>query len=104
MKKQKAALIGLILPFLTIETILALALLSLTNITVSSAIAADKLILLTLGLSPLICILGGTVSIIALVKSEMKITAFVGALANIALLSFMLCFSASFVRDFSFAG
>jgi hypothetical protein len=104
LKKEKAALIGLILPFLTIETNLVLALLPLTNITVSSAIAVDKLILLMLGLSPLICILGGTVSIIAFVKSEMKITAFVGAVANIALLIFMVYFSPSFAKDFGFAG
>ncbi len=100
LKKQKAALVGLIVPFFTMVVFILLALLSLTNRTVSSAIAIDKLILVIVGLSPVIYTMGAIVSITALVKSKMRITAFAAMVVNIALLIFMLCFRTSFLKDF----
>ena len=102
MKNQKTALIGLILPSLPVGTFILLVLLSFINNTVSSIIAADKLILLTVGLSPVIYILGAIASIIALFKSEMKVIPFIGVALNIALLIVLLCFSELLFIEFEF--
>jgi len=93
LKNQKTALIGLILPSLSVGAFILLVLLSFINNTVSSVIAVDKLILLTVGLSPVVCTLGAIISIIALFKSEMKITSFIGVVLNIVLLIVLLFFS-----------
>ncbi len=101
-QKEKAALTGLILPSFPILAFGLLVLLSLTNSTVSSIIVVDKLILLVVALSPVVYVAGAIISIIALVKSQMKITAFAGAAVNIGLLIFLLYFGKSFLMEFSF--
>ena len=100
LKKQKSALIGLVIPFFPTLTFCSLALLALTNRTISSMIAVDKLILLTVALSPVVYGIGAIVSVTALAKSEMKITAFVGAAVNIVMLIFLFYFRKSFLMEF----
>lgn len=102
MKNQKAALIGLILPSLAVGAFALLVLISFINNTINSIIAVDKLILLTAGLSPAVYTLGAIISVIALFKSDMKITAFIGAALNIALLIALLRFGNSFFMEFEF--
>jgi hypothetical protein len=100
LKNRRTAFIGLILPALPIGAFSLLVLLSFINNKVSSIIAVDKLILLTVLLSPIIYILGAIVSITALFKSEMKAIALIGVTLNIvALLIALLCFgSAVFIE------
>jgi hypothetical protein len=96
LKNRRTIFIGLVLPTLWIGAFSFLVLLSLINIKVSSIIAADKLILLTVMLSPIIYILGAIVSITALFKSEMKKIALIGVTLNIvALLIALLCLGSS---------
>lgn len=102
MKNQKAALIGLILPSLAVGAFALLVLISFINNTINSIIAVDKLILLTAGLSPAVYTLGAIISVIALFKSDMKITAFIGAALNVALLIALLHFGNSFFMEFEF--
>ncbi len=102
MKNQKAALIGLILPSLAVGAFALLVLISFINSTINSIIAVDKLILLTAALSPVIYTLGASVSIIALFKSEMKITAFIATALNITLLIVQLYFSKAVLMEFEF--
>ncbi len=103
MKNQKITLIGLILPSLPVGAFISLVLLSFTiNNTISSIIAVDKLILLTVGLAPVIYILGAIVSIIALFKSAMKMAPFIALALNIALLIVLLCFSKPIFIEFEF--
>ena len=103
-QKEKAALIGLMLPSFPLLAFGLLILIALTNSTLSSIIAVDKLILLTVALSPVVYVGGAIISITALVKSKMKITAFAGAAANIGLLIFLLYFGKSFLMEFKFMG
>ena len=100
LKKQNSALIGLVISFFPMLIFCSLALLALTNRTLGSAIAVDKLILLTVALSPVVYGVGAIVSVTALAKSEMKVTAFVGAAANIAMLIFLFYFRQSFLKEF----
>ena len=100
MKNKKIALIGLILPSFPVGVFVLLVSLSFISNTVSSIIAVDKLILLTAALSPVIYTLGASVSIIALFKSEMKITAFIATALNIALLIVQLYFSKAVLMEF----
>lgn len=102
MKNQKAALIGLILPSLAVGAFTLLVLISFINSTINSIIAVDKLILLTVGLSPAVYTLGAIISVIALFKSDMKTTAFIGAALNIALLIALLRFGNFFFMEFEF--
>lgn len=102
LKIQKVALIGLILPSFPVGTSVLLVLLSFISNTVNSIIAVDKLILLTAALSPVIYTLGALVSIIALFKSEMKITAFIATALNITLLIVLLYFSKPILMEFEF--
>ncbi len=102
MKNKKIALIGLILPSFPVGVFVLLVSLSFISNTVSSIIAVDKLILLTAALSPVIYTLGASVSIIALFKSEMKITAFIATALNIALLIVQLYFSKAVLMEFEF--
>lgn len=100
MKNQKTALVGLILPVLPVVSYASLVLISFANNAVGSIIAVDKLILLTVVLSPVIFILGAIVSIIALFKSEIKTASLAGVTLNIVvLLIFMVCFSATFFTE-----
>ena len=100
LKKQNSALIGLVISFFPMLAFCSLSLLALTNRIVSSMIAVDKLILLTIALSPVVYGIGAVVSVTALAKSEMKITAFVGAAANIVMLIFLFYFRKSFLMEF----
>lgn len=102
MKNKKIALIGLILPSFPVGAFVLLASLPFISNTVSSIIAVDKLILLTAALSPVIYTLGASVSIIALFKSEMKITAFIATALNITLLIVQLYFSKAILMEFEF--
>ena len=102
MKNKKIALIGLILPSFPVGVFVLLVSLSFISNTVSSIIAVDKLILLTAALSPVIYTLGASVSIIALFKSEMKITAFIATALNITLLIVQLYFSKAVLMEFEF--
>ena len=102
MKNKKIALIGLILPFFPVGISALLVSLPFISNTVSSIIAVDKLILLTAALSPVIYTLGASVSIIALFKSEMKITAFIATALNITLLIVQLYFSKPVLMEFEF--
>jgi len=103
-KKQKIALIGLLLPLVPAAIFVWLSLLSMTSIAVASAIRADKLILLTVALSPVVYALGAVLSISALVRSEPKANAIVAAAINIALLAFLLFFHTSFLAEFKSLG
>ncbi len=103
MKIQKTALIGLILPVLPVIAYVFLVLVVLLNNMVGSIIAADKLILLTIGLSAVIFVSGAVVSIIALFKSEMKTASLIGVALNIALLTVWVCFAPLFLAEFKLA-
>ncbi len=103
MKNQKITSIGFILPSLPVGAFILLVLLSfITNNAISSIIALDKLILLTVALAPVIYILGAIVSIIALFKSTMKMAPFTALALNIALLIVLLCFSKPIFIEFEF--
>ena len=105
LKNTKIALVGLTLPFFPTGALVLLTLLPFVNSSAGSVIGADKLILLTVGLlSPLVYISGAAISIVALLKSEMRITAFMGTVLNITLLSVLLYFSKSFLVEFKFIG
>jgi len=103
-KKQKIALIGLLLPLVPAAIFVWLSLLSMTSIAVASAIRADKLILLTVALSPVVYALGAVLSISALARPEPKTNAIVAAAINIALLAFLLFFHTSFLAEFKSLG
>jgi len=100
LKNQKTALIGLMLPYLVVGAYVFLVLLSFINNKINSIIAADKLILLTVGLSPAVYITGVIISIIALFKSEMKMIPLIGIVLNITLLIVLLCFSKPLLMEF----
>ncbi len=100
MKNRKTVFVGLILPVLSIGTLSLLVLLSFINNKVNSVIAVDKLILLTALLSPVIYVLGAIVSITALFKSEMKATALIGVILNIAALLIALYFGGAVLVEF----
>ncbi len=102
LKKQKTALIGVTLPFFPVGAFVLLVLLSFVSSTLNSIIAVDKLILLTAVLSPLIYVLCAVVSVTALFKSEMKITASIGIVLNITLLIAYLYFSKAILMEFEF--
>ncbi len=102
MKNQKITLIGLILPFFPIGASLVMVVIAFSNYELSSIIAVDKLILLTVALSPVVYILGAGVSITALLKSEMKLAAMAGVVLNIGLLIRLLYFSKAVLMEFKF--
>jgi hypothetical protein len=102
LRNEKTALIGVTLPFFPVGTFVLLVLLSFVSSTLNSIVAVDKLILLTVVLSPLIYVLCAVVSVAALFKSEMKMTASIGIVLNIALLIAYLYFSNAVLMEFEF--
>lgn len=100
MLKRETALIGLLLPCLPVLCFASLAVLSLASSRAGAMIAADKLILAVVALSPVIYAAGAVVSIRSLSRAEMKMTAFAGAVVNIGMLVFLAYFSKSFLIEF----
>ena len=90
------------MPLLPVGAYIFLVLLSFINETAASFVAADKLILLTAALSPVVFICGAIISIIALFKSQAKVTALKGLILNIALLIVLLCFCKPILMEFEF--
>ena len=99
MQKQNLTFVGIILPSAWVGTAAVLVLFSFISNKVSSIIAAESLILLTLIFSPVVYITGATISIITLVTSKMKKTPLLAAGLNIALLVCWLYFSKSFLME-----
>ena len=99
LQRQNLTLVGIILPSVWVGTLVFLILISFMSSKISSIIAADSLILLTLIFSPIVCITGATISIIALATSKMKKRPFWATGLNIALLVFWLYFNKSFLME-----
>ena len=102
MKKNKTALMGIVLAIVAPAATAVLVALSFVNTSVNAVIAIDKLILLTIGLAPFVYVLGIIVSITALLKPQMKTTALVAVALNIALLIGQLYFGKPFLIEFEF--
>lgn len=102
MKKNKTALMGIVLAIVAPAATAVLVALSFVNTSVNAVIAVDKLILLTIGLAPFVYVLGIIVSITALLKPQMKTTALVAVALNIALLIGQLYFGRPFLMEFEF--
>ena len=102
MKKNKLALMGIVLALVAPAATAVLAALSFVNTSVNAVIAVDKLILLTIGLAPFVYVLGIIVSITALLKPQMKTTALVAVALNITLLIGQLYFGKPFLIEFEF--
>lgn len=102
MKKNKMALMGIVLAIVAPAATAVLVTLSFVNTSVNAVIAIDKLILLTIGLAPFVYVLGIIVSITALLKPQMKTTALVAIALNIALLIGQLYFGRPFLMEFEF--
>lgn len=102
MKKNKTALMGIVLAIVTPAATAVLVALSFVNTSVNAVIAIDKLILLTIGLAPFVYVLGIIVSITALLKPQMKTTALVAVALNITLLIGQLYFGRPFLIEFEF--
>ena len=96
-------MLGLILPFIPTLSFALLAIVSLTNDTASSAIAVDKLLLGMVVLSPVVYAAGAVLSLVALRRSDMKMTAAAGAIVNTALLVLLLCFRQCFLAELGLA-
>ena len=77
---------------------------SLTNDTASLAIAADKLLSVTVVLAPVVCMTGAVLSLAALHRSQMRMTATAGVIVNIALLVFLFCFRKCFLVELGLVG
>lgn len=104
MEARERASLGLVLP-VTITAILAsLELLSFVHITISAAIAIDKLILLVVALCPITYAIGAVVSAVSLIKSPKKMMASVGLVLNGVLLTAFLYFGKSFLKEFNLPG
>lgn len=102
MKKNKTALMGIVLAIVAPAATAVLVALSFVNTSVNAVIAVDKLILLTIGLAPFVYVLGIIVSITALLKPQMKTTALVAVALNITLLIGQLYFGRPFLIEFEF--
>ena len=102
MKKNKTALMGIVLAIVAPAATAVLAVLSFVNTSVNAVIAIDRLILLTIGLAPFVYVLGIIVSITALLKPQMKTTALVAVALNITLLIGQLYFGKPFLIEFEF--
>ncbi len=102
MKKNKTALMGIVLAIVAPAATAVLVALSFVNTSVNAVIAVDKLILLTIGLAPFVYVLGIIVSITALLKPQMKTTALVAVALNITLLIGQLYFGKPFLIEFEF--
>lgn len=102
MKKNKTALMGIVLAIVAPAATAVLVALSFVNTSVNAVIAVDKLILLTIGLAPFVYVLGIIVSITALLKPQMKTTALVAVALNITLLIGQLYFGKPFLMEFEF--
>lgn len=102
MKKNKTALMGIVLAIVAPAATAVLVALSFVNTSVNAVIAIDKLILLTIGLAPFVYVLGIIVSITALLKPQMKTTALVAVALNITLLIGQLYFGRPFLMEFEF--
>jgi len=102
LKKNKTALMGIVLAIVAPAATAVLVALSFVNTSVNAVIAVDKLILLTIGLAPFVYVLGIIVSITALLKPQMKTTALVAVALNIALLIGQLYFGRPFLMEFEF--
>jgi len=102
LKKNKLALMGIVLALVAPAATAVLAALSFVNTSVNAVIAVDKLILLTIGLAPFVYVLGIIVSITALLKPQMKTTALVAVALNITLLIGQLYFGKPFLIEFEF--
>ena len=96
---QSLTIVGVILPVVWIGALVVLVLLSFISSQISSVIAAESLILLTLILLPVVCAAGAAISIIALTKSGEKRKPLLAAGLNIAILVFWLFFSKSFLME-----
>jgi len=102
LKKNKTALMGIVLAIVAPAATAVLVALSFVNTSVNAVIAVDKLILLTIGLAPFVYVLGIIVSITALLKPQMKTTALVAVALNITLLIGQLYFGRPFLMEFEF--
>jgi len=102
--KRETALIGFMLPAIPMLGFALLAVLSLTASPIAPAIAADKLTILLVILSPAVYLVGAALSVWALCKTPMKITAAAGAVLNIGMMIFLALTARSFLVDFQLAG
>ena len=99
LNKHNMSFIGIALPSVWVGAIVFLVLISFLNRKVSSIIAAENLILLTLIFLPVVCITGAVISIIALAKSKTRKNAFCATVINIALLVCWVYFNKSFLIE-----
>lgn len=99
-QKEKMVLIGIALPLLHVGAFFGLVWLSFIGPWFNPAIAVDKLILLTVAMSPIVYLLGIVVSTIALLKSQTVMIALKGIALNAALLAVLLYFGRSFLVEF----
>ena len=83
------------LAFYSISVIVLLILLSFAGGTINSMLRMDRLILLALGLSPIMFILGAVLCIIALIGHRNKTKAVAGIIVNLVLLACLLYFFAA---------
>ena len=97
--RHNLTFIGATLPSVWLGTAVFLILISFASTKVSSIIAAENLILLTLIFLPVVCITGAVISIIALAKSKTRKNAFCATVINIALLVCWVYFNKSFLIE-----
>lgn len=93
------AILGIMLPGIWFGALAVLVLISFTSSQISSFIAAESLILLTLIFFPVICLACAAISIIALAGSGDKKKSLLAAGLNIAVLVCWPYFSKSFLME-----
>ncbi len=101
---ESAAFVGLLLPLGFVLAFGVLLFLSLVSTSISSAIEADRLMLLLVALSPIGYIVGAILSIVALLKFDMRVTACTAVVVNLSMLAFLVYFAQSFLVEFRIVG
>ncbi|MFC1781560.1 hypothetical protein ACFLZ8_04805 [Planctomycetota bacterium] len=100
MYSRNVVLFGIILPSVWLGVFIIGILISFVDSRISSAIEFEGLILLTILIWPVIYIIGSVVSVIALIKSGLKIDALYAFCLNIVLLLAWFLVKNSFLLEF----
>ena len=99
MKKQNLIAISFTLPMVVIIAVAALMLPAFIGYPVSAIVAVDKLLMLTIIISPVVFGSALAASIIALLKTQAKKDAIIVAAINIILLIGLLCLHKCFLFE-----
>ena len=92
LKRQTIVLTGLWLPYWTAAVTVILILISFWSSTVSSAILADKLILVAIGFCPFVFALGVAACVVGLVRFESKAIMLMAVASNTVMLALLVYF------------